>query len=260
MFEKPLVTIVTPSFNQGQFIERTILSVLNQTYDKIQYILVDGASDDNSVEVINKYSDKIDIVIIEKDGGQSEAINKGFRLADGELVGWLNSDDLLYPDCVEKIVELYLKNKNGSIFYCSKFDYIDSNDNLIKIGNVNILSRNILLNHNYNLVQPGSFYKNELLKKVDFLNEDIFYCMDLDLWLRLLEHGLIYQYSNKSLSAFRVWQGTKTSNGGELFLKNISEVLKKNGGSMYSKNNLRIRYYSFKLILKRFLKPLFFLN
>ena len=125
----PMVTIVTPSFNQGQFIEETILSVLNQSYENIQYILVDGDSSDKTMDVVNKYRDRIDIIIHEKDKGQSDAINKGFRLAKGELVGWINSDDILYPDCLEKIVELYNNKPEGAIFYNSKLHFIDEKSN-----------------------------------------------------------------------------------------------------------------------------------
>src|SRR5438045_443911 len=99
--ENTKVSIITPSYNQGQFIEETILSVLNQTYQNVEYIVIDGGSTDNTLDVVNKYKDKIDVIISEKDNGQSDAINKGFKIAKGELIGWLNSDDALYPYCVE---------------------------------------------------------------------------------------------------------------------------------------------------------------
>ncbi|OYU92630.1 MAG: glycosyltransferase, partial [Bacteroidetes bacterium B1(2017)] len=101
-----LFTIITPSFNQGEFIEATILSVLNQTYKNIQYIIVDGGSTDNTMDIVNKYRDSIDIIVHEKDKGQSDAINKGFKLSKGDLIGWINSDDILYPTCVENIIKL----------------------------------------------------------------------------------------------------------------------------------------------------------
>src|SRR3569833_380141 len=119
------VSIVTPSYNQGQFIEKTIISVLNQTYSNIEYIIIDGGSTDNTMEVVNKYKDRIDIVIHEKDKGQSDAINKGFRLATCELVGWINSDDILFPDCVEKIVQLVNEHPDVSIYYPATIDLIN---------------------------------------------------------------------------------------------------------------------------------------
>ena len=253
MSHNPLITIVTPSYNQGQFIEETILSILNQTYKNIQYIIVDGGSTDQTMEVVNKYKDQIDIIIHEKDNGQSDAINKGFKLAKGELVGWINSDDILYANCVENIVKLYLENKSGAIFYCSKLDLINKASGIINTVTVNIPNRNYLLKENYNLIQQGSFYNYEIIKKVGFLNESIHYCMDLELWLRLLHFGSIHKLNDKVYSAFRIWEETKSSTGGSLFLENISKVLLDNGGSVFSANFIRIKWYLLKIIIKNFL-------
>ena len=172
--EDVLVTIVTPSYNQGQFIEDTIKSVLNQTYKNIQYIVVDGASKDNTMEVVERYRDKIDIIISEKDKGQTDAINKGFKLAKGELVGWINSDDMLCPNCVEEIVKLYKQNPDGAIFYGSKMDIIDSKNNLIKIRDNKIFSREYLLRKDSNVSQQGSFYRRDIVEKVNYLDESIY--------------------------------------------------------------------------------------
>lgn len=228
-----LVTIVTPSYNQGQFIEETILSVLNQTYKNIQYIVVDGASTDNTMEIVNKYRNKIDIIISEPDKGQADAINKGFELAKGELVGWINSDDILYSDCVEKIVELYERNNHAAIYYHSKNDMIDTYGNVIKSYQHIIPNKEHLLKYNYNVVQQGSFYNLEYVKELGYLNNENQYCMDLDLWLRLLEKGNIEYTNDKPHAAFRLYPGTKTDTGKEKFLLNIYKVLIKNGAKIY---------------------------
>jgi glycosyltransferase involved in cell wall biosynthesis len=250
----PLITIVTPSYNQGQFIEETILSVLNQTYKNIQYILVDGDSTDKTMEIVDKYSDRIDIIIHEKDKGQSNAINKGFRMAKGELVGWINSDDILYPDCVEKIVELYKYKKDGAIYYSVNNDRVDYNGQLLSSYTEIIHNRKYLLNLKYDVIQPSSFYKTELVAKIGYLNESIHYCMDLDLWLRLLRLGNIYGYNKKSLSAFRIWEATKTSTGGHKFLQEIRRTLLKNGSSFFSPNIRRTIWYEFKVYIKKILR------
>lgn len=247
---KTKVTIVTPSYNQGEFIEETILSVLNQTYDNIQYIIVDGGSTDNTMEIVNKYKDRIDIIISEKDKGQSDAINKGFKLAEGELAGWINSDDILYPHCVEKIVELYEKHPDGSIYYGSMNTIIGSDSLKERICKKIIPSRDYLLSKCYDLIQPGSFYNNKLLKEINYVDESIYYAMDLDLWLRLSKDGRIYRVDNNPLAAFRIWEGTKTTNGKDKFLKSIREVLLKNGASYLSKNIRRTYWYQFKYFLK----------
>jgi len=250
---EPLVTIITPSYNQGQFIEATILSVLNQTYKNIEYIIVDGGSTDDTMDVVRQYQDKIDKVIHEKDKGQSDAINKGFKLAGGKLVGWINSDDILYPECVEEIVKLYQLNNDGAVYYGSILDRIDADGNLIKQKHALISDKVYLLNQNYDVIQQGSFYPTELVKLVNYVDESIHYCMDLDLWLRLLEHGPIYAYKMKPIAGFRTWEATKTSTGTAKFLKDIKKTLLKHGASAYSKTLFKIHYYSFKSHVKSIL-------
>lgn len=241
-----LVTIVTPSFNQGQFIEETITSLLTQTYNNIQYIIVDGGSTDNTMDIIAKYRDRIDIVIHEPDQGQSDAINKGFRLAAGELVGWLNSDDILYEDCVEQIVKLANRFPNGSIYYPSIIDFIDSSGSVFRKKHIKIQSKQQLLNRNYDVIQQGSFYKTSLVRKSNYLNPGVHYCMDLDLWLKLLSIGNIYSFDDKALSAFRIWDGTKTVNGEFKFLNDIEDTLNAHGMKFFSKNNLKLQWCKFK--------------
>lgn len=247
----PLVTIVTPSFNQGLFIEETILSVFNQTYQNIQYIVVDGGSADNTMDVVNKYRDRIDIIIHEKDKGQTDAINKGFKLAKGELMGWINSDDVLYPDCVAKIVELYKGKSDGAIYYNSYNDRINRESKLLSTYKKAIPNKNYLLNVNYDVVQQASFYKAEFVKKINYLDESLHYCMDLDLWLRLLDYGPIYACNEKSLSAFRIWEETKTSNGGYKFLREIRKTIVKYGASPISPTIRRTYWYQMKDHIKR---------
>lgn len=250
---EPLVSIITPSYNQGQFIEATILSVLNQTYKNIQYIIVDGGSTDQTMDVVRQYQNGIDIVIHEKDKGQSDAINKGFKLAEGRLVGWINSDDILYPECVEEIVKLYQLNNDGAVYYGSILNRIDANGNLIKQKHALISDKLYLLNQNYDVIQQGSFYPNELVRLVDYVDESIHYCMDLDLWLRLLEHGPIYAYKTKPIAGFRTWEATKTSTGTIKFLRDIRKTLLKHGAPAYSKTLLKIYYYSLKSHIKSIL-------
>jgi glycosyltransferase involved in cell wall biosynthesis len=252
----PLISIITPSYNQGQFIEETILSVLNQSYKNIQYIIVDGGSNDSTMSVVNKYLDQIDIVIHERDKGQADAINKGFELAKGELVGWINSDDLLYPECVEKIVELYLENPNGVIFYSRNIDRITASGELFQQVEVLINDKNTLIKHNYDVIQQGSFYTISVVRKVGYLNESIHYCMDLDLWLRLLEYGSIHSYPTKALAAFRAWEESKTSTGNSKFFIDIEKVLTIHGAKWTDYTMLKLKY----LLFKEFVKRKIFLN
>lgn len=258
-----LVTIVTPSYNQGGFIGATIESVLSQTYNNIEYIIVDGESTDNTMDVIANYNDRIDTIIHERDKGQSDAINKGFKLAKGKLVGWLNSDDTIEPNCVETIVELYKNNPDGAIFYGSKINVIDRDSNIIRVSERLIPTRDHLLRQNYDVIQQGSFYRLDIVKKIDYLNEDIYYCMDLDLSLRLLEHGGIYSYNKQPLASFRLWEETKTMNGEIKFLNNIRETLIKYGAKPTDNTILKCaketRRFKFRNLVYKvfpFVKPL----
>ena len=252
---KPLVTIVTPSYNQGRFIEATILSVLNQTYPNIQYIVIDGGSTDQTMTIVEKYKDQIDVIIHEKDEGQADAISKGFKRAKGELVGWINSDDILYSACVEEIVKCYRSKSDGAIYYSSLLDWIDEKGEKFSQKIVQIKDRKFLLNSNYVLIQQGSFYSRKFVERINYLDINNYYCMDLALWLDLLQFGPIYHPDiEKPLAAFRVYRGTKTDTGQLKFLKNIKKVLLEKGASKWSYNILiKIYFYTFKYKVKSFL-------
>ncbi|MDR0864706.1 MAG: glycosyltransferase [Candidatus Symbiothrix sp.] len=253
------ISIVTPSYNQGQFIEKTIVSVLNQTYKNIEYILVDGGSTDNTMEIVNRYRDKIDIIISEKDNGQSDAINKGFKLSTGTLVGWINSDDILYPDCVEKIVELYQNHPDGAIYYHSFNEMIDRDGKSIKIYQHIIPDRKYLLKTDCRVIQQGSFYNLDLVKKTGYMDAANHYCMDLDLWLSLLKEGPIYHTQDGPHAGFRIYTGTKTDTGKEKFLKNIYQVLRKHKAKIYYPTMWNEIYYIYLVIkvkkIIHFIKP-----
>ena len=247
------ISIITPSYNQGQFIEATILSVLNQNYKNIEYILVDGGSTDNTMEIVNRYRDRIDIVISEKDKGQSDAINKGFKLSTGTLAGWINSDDVFYPDCIEKIVELYRQHPNGSIYYHSFNECIDKYGNKLKTYQHIIPNKEHLLKVNYDVIQQGSFYSTEMLRKVNYLNINNHYCMDLDLWLYLLDEGPIYCTKDFPHTGFRLHEDAKTSTGRLKFLTNIYQVLKKHHVKWHYVSMRRLYYIYFKIMIKKIL-------
>ncbi len=247
----PKVSIITPSFNQGNFIRATIESVLAQTYANIEYILIDGGSTDDTMAVVGEYHDRIDVIVHERDHGQSDAINKGFRLATGDLVGWINSDDLLYPDCVERIVALYRTHADGAIFYGAYSDWIDRDGQLTGFRHLPIPNRAYLLNQRADFVQQGSFYATRYVRAVGYLDETIHYCMDLDLWLKLLTKGPIYCDNGPAMAAFRRWEATKTSTGGGRFLRDIRQTLRRHGASSFAPTVINTQYGALRESLRQ---------
>jgi asparagine synthase (glutamine-hydrolysing) len=228
----PLVSIVTPSFNQDPYIEETIQSVLRQTYPNIEYIVIDGASRDESVNIIKRFESRLAFWSSESDGGQSDAINKGFRKASGALVGWINSDDYLEPNAVERIVGSYLQNP-GSVLFHGRVRVVDENGRYLRLAKDHgrPMTYERLLNGIDHLCQPGSFYRRDVLEKVGFLDESLRFVMDYDLWLRLLKMGNA-EYIPAILANYRVHKTTKTNTLKDVFFAETFQVQDKYGGRL----------------------------
>ncbi len=182
----PKVTIVTPSFNQADFLEETILSVLNQTYPNIEYIVVDGGSTDGSVDIIKKYEDRLAWWVSEPDNGQSDAINKGFRHATGDIYNWLNSDDILYPDAVKIAVHFMQKHPECEVVYGDRI-VLDNSGRIIDTFEPVAVTK-YMAKFALRIPQETTFFTGNLWKKVNGLNESLHFVMDSDLWYRFLEN------------------------------------------------------------------------
>ncbi len=189
MSDFPLVTIVTPSYNQGRFLETTIQSVLAQDYPNLEYLVVDGASTDNSAEIIQKYADRIAWWVSEKDKGQSDAVNKGLRRARGEFVGWLNSDDVYEPDVVSNAVAAFRSAPEAGLVYADARS-IDAQGRLFNLMRacqydlVDLLSYRIVC-------QPASFMRRAVLEQVNYLNPEYHLLMDHLLWIEMAQKAPI---------------------------------------------------------------------
>ena len=202
------ISVVTPSFNQGKFIERTILSVLNQKGDfELDYIIMDGGSTDNTPDVVAKYRHRLRFVS-EKDRGQSDAVNKGFEMASGELLGWLNSDDTYEPEALSIVAERYRHTRFRWCF--GNCRNIDENDREIrrlitryKLWESKKYSFRRLLSKDF-ISQPAVFFKKDVFKEIGPLDLNCRYSMDYDYWLRI---GQKYDplYIDEFLANFR-WQ------------------------------------------------------
>lgn len=182
----PLVSIITPSFNQGQFIEETIESILTQDYSNIEHIVVDGGSTDGTLEILEKYSkrDPRFRFISEPDRGQAHAINKGLKMAQGEIIGWLNSDDTYLPGAIDKAVNAFNINHNWAMVYGRGY-HIDENNKIINSYPVKKYERLEDFFDFCIICQPAAFIRKDILESVGGLDESYHFSLDYDLWIRI---------------------------------------------------------------------------
>jgi len=202
----PLVTIVTPSYNQGRFIEETILSVLNQDYPNIEYLVMDGGSRDSTLEILKKYSDRVSFVS-EKDCGQSHAINKGFKRATGEILAFLNSDDTYRPGAVSTAVRALEENPEAPMVYGEGF-HVREDGSIMERYPTEPFSFQRLRETCF-ICQPTTFMRRSAIQAIGYVNEALHYCMDYDLWIRLSKLGTPI-YINQCLANSRLHADTKT--------------------------------------------------
>lgn len=210
MENMPRITIVTPSYNQGQYLEETIISILNQDYPNLEYFILDGASNDNSVEIIKKFSDRIDWWTTERDNGQTDAINKGFRRATGDLLCWVNSDDLLLPGCLKEIAKCYLEEGCPDLIH-SNMVFLDSDSRILRAIRIPKQTRFFMERGVWSVSAPSSFFSRTLMEKVGFLNEKYHIAMDMDIWMRMVVEGGKIAKVNKYLGAFRWHELSKST-------------------------------------------------
>jgi glycosyltransferase involved in cell wall biosynthesis len=221
----PRVTVVTPSFNQAQFLEQTICSVLGQDYPDLEYMVIDGGSSDGSVNIIEKYRARLAYWVSEPDDGQAQAINRGWNRASGEYVAYLNSDDLLLPGSISAVTQSLGAHPNVDLVY-GWASSIDENGNKTsdKLWRAPAFDLCELLQGDY-IPQPTIFFRRSLLDRIGFLNESLHFSFDYEFLLRasvVTDFRLIPQY----LAAVRSHSATKSSTGEEQFFEEEYEILK----------------------------------
>ncbi len=208
MYHLPKISIVTPSYNQGRFLERTIISVLNQNYPNLEYIIIDGGSTDESVKIIKKYERYLAYWISESDAGQSDAINKGFAKSTGEILAWLNSDDMYLPEAFSKVGDMFRKNPDAALVY-GDYIKVDANDRCFALRRQPSFDYGIFLYAESIVVQPASFFQRKAFFEVGGVDPSLDYAMDYDLILKLAQYGRVI-YIRGYLAAFRFHSASKT--------------------------------------------------
>jgi glycosyltransferase involved in cell wall biosynthesis len=210
----PLVSIVTPSFNQARFLDATLRSVLAQDYPRIEYLVVDGASSDGSVEIIRSYANRLDWWVSEKDSGQSEAINKGLRRARGEFVGWLNSDDIYLPGAVSAAVRVFQSHPEAGLIYGDALA-IDANGKPFNLMRARQYTLTDLMAFQI-ICQPAAFMRRSVLEEVDYLNPAYQLLMDNLLWMCMAQRAPII-YTPETWAAARYHDQAKNRTRGAAY-------------------------------------------
>jgi glycosyltransferase involved in cell wall biosynthesis len=217
------ISIVTPSFNQGQYLEKTITSVLEQNYENTEYHILDGGSTDNSKNVLKKFDDEITSWVSEKDKGQSHAINKGIKLSNGEIFGYINSDDFYEDGVFDIVVKFFNKNPNIDIIY-GNFNYVDKNSNILS-KQKGIPFDSGIFRYDQNLIcQPASFWRENVFNKVGLFDEDLKFFMDYEFFLRCIKNGLNIKYVNFTIANLRLHDECKTVYGQGDFVKTYKAI------------------------------------
>ncbi len=240
MNNKPLVSIITVCYNSEKYIEKTIQSVLNQTYDNIEYIIIDGKSTDNTVDIIKKYENQIDFWKSEEDKGISDAFNKGLRKANGEIIGILNSDDWYEKEAIQTVIDLY--SKTGKDFYVGALRYWENDHCFISYPDPRYAEKITYcmprLNH------PASFFKKDVYDEIGLFDTDMDYAMDYDFFLRATESGKKGCLTKEILSNMRLGGASDTD-----AIKAYFETFKKAPRKMRA--FIWFIYSSIKVVIRR---------
>lgn len=229
----PLVSIITPSFNQARYLEATIKSVLGQDYPRIEYIIVDGGSSDGSVEVIRKYEGKLAWWVSEQDKGQTDAINKGFNRAKGDILAWLNSDDTYTPGAVGQAVKYLVENPEAGLVYAD-CNFIDEEDRVIGKFNAAQTDLRRLRAGYVHIPQQTMFFRAKYWRELGPLDPSFYFAMDYDLWTRIAARAPLKYLPGRVWANFRIHTTSKTNVADERGWQEMLRVHYRDGGGFFS--------------------------
>lgn len=206
MKQLPKISIITPSYQQADYLEQTIVSVLEQGYPSLEYIVIDGGSTDGSVDIIKKYEAHLTYWVSEPDKGQTDAINKGLKKATGDVVAWINSDDIYCDGALHAIGKAFA-DSDADLIYGDVENFFPDGRTEVSVNNFEVLD----FLSRVSIHQPGVFWKRSLHQQHGYLDESFYYLMDYDLWARLF-FNCKHQHINKVITRFRVHDAAKTGN------------------------------------------------
>jgi glycosyltransferase involved in cell wall biosynthesis len=230
--EKIKLSIVTVSYNQAPFIERTIESVLGQDYKNVEYIIIDGGSTDGSVEIIKRYESRLAYWKSEKDDGQVDGINKGLRLVTGDWVAFQNSDDIYYPGYFQRVVDAIMADTDLGLIY-SNINHIDTDDNVLDFQ-MNLYAHRWLQLMTPQIHNQVAFWRKDLMDKTGLLEPRYAFGFDYDYFVRLLLTGCSHRRLNTTGGGFRIHDLSRTVNENGLCRKDIDDIRKEHGGPVVS--------------------------
>jgi glycosyltransferase involved in cell wall biosynthesis len=229
----PKVTVVTPSYNQGHFLEETILSVVGQQYPNLEYIVIDGGSTDSSVEILKKNEHHLTLWVSEKDRGQAHAINKGFARATGDILCWLNSDDVYLPGALNFIASR-LDPSRAALVFGNCFHFFEGKATSHGSDVVREHTRRDLRLTDY-IVQPSSFWTRKVWEQTGELDESLTFGFDWDWFIRARQGGAEFTPVDKYLSDYRLHSDHKSGAGGERRLDELAAIYSRHAGTEYGR-------------------------
>lgn len=207
----PRLSIITPSYNQGEFLEATIKSVLDQGYPNLEYIIIDGGSTDNSVEIIKKYEQHLAYWVSEKDKGQTDAINKGLEKSTGDILGWINSDDVYVRGTFRKIIKAFQSHPEHIVVHGDRL-LLDRSGNVAGWSSLPPFDP---YRHGFTVCSETAFWRREAMASIGLLNDELQFAMDVDFFCRLYKKGKLLKI-NQYLGCFRCYDDNKSSTIGHI--------------------------------------------
>jgi len=245
MTDTPLVSIVTPSFNQARYLEAAMKSVFAQEYPRLEYIVVDGGSTDGSADIIKRYEHKLAWWVSEKDKGQTDAINKGFARARGDILAWLNSDDTYEPGAVNSAVQALQAHPEAGMVYAN-CNFINEGGQVIgKFGAAQTDYRRLREGY-VHIPQQSMFFRAGLWKQLGPLDPSFYFAMDYDLWTRIAARMQLKYIADQTWANFRLHTSGKTIAADDRCWPEMMRVHYRDGGSFLSV--IVAKYYIRKLI------------